>query len=149
MTITEINRQSIKVVHEFAEEALKTVAQRLGLDLQAKGGSFDPAGGTYTPKFVFSLPGSEDMSFARDCEYVYTIVDGRPESLQPTDLGAWFEYGLTKYKLVGLNPKAPKYPIIGENEHGKRFKFGRNVVQKIIENRSPDASSYTPEDELS
>ena len=40
--------------------------------------------------------------------------------LRAEDLGKEFEYGGHKYRLVGANPRAPKYPIQGMRLDGKR-----------------------------
>ena len=136
-TITDISRASIKLISARAEGALRQVAEDLGLFLDVQGGKFDPVGGTYTPKFVFSLPGADQSQFARDSRYVSALVNGEVKTLQAEDLGVIFNCNGTLYKLVGVNLRAPKYPVLGQRlEDGKRFKFGTATVRDIIENRS-------------
>jgi hypothetical protein len=137
VTITQINRQSIAIIAKRAEDALEAIAEELGISVETHGGKFDPAGGTFTPKFVFSLEGADEMAFARDCTYVQALVNGAHKTLLPSDLGVLFSCNGTLYKLVGVNLRAPKYPVLGARlEDGKRFKFGTATVRDIIENRS-------------
>ena len=137
MTIQTINRQTIALIAKQAEQALQGVADELGIDVQHQGGRFDPDAGTYTPKFVFSIEGADEMAFARDARYVSAMVNGEVKTLQGEDLGVTFNCNGTLYKLVGVNLRAPKYPVLGQRlEDGKRFKFGTATVRDIIENRS-------------
>jgi len=45
--------------------------------------------------------------------------------LKPEDYGATFTYGGKTFKLVEICPTRPKYPFVGENAQGKRYKLGR------------------------
>ena len=136
-TITDISRASIKLISARAEGALRQVAEDLGLFLEVQGGKFDPAGGTFTPKFVFSLPGADRLGYDRDCQYVQASVNNEWKSLLPTDYGVIFTCRGETYKLIGVNLRAPKYPVLGQRTtDGKTFKFGTATVRDIIENRS-------------
>lgn len=42
--------------------------------------------------------------------------------------GQTFEWGGETYKIVDLNTKAPKYPIIAENTKGVRYRFDKSVL---------------------
>lgn len=42
--------------------------------------------------------------------------------------GQTFEWGGETYKIIDLNTKAPKYPIIAENSKGVNYRFGKDVI---------------------
>ena len=129
MKIESIDRKSIKVISESAMEALQMVAEDLGLKVEVKSGSFDPGAGTFTPKFVFSVEGSEQAAFARDCGFVWG--DDGPAGLEPSDFGATFKSQGQTFTLVGVNLRAPKFPLLAKAEDGRIFKFKASAIKLI------------------
>ena len=57
--------------------------------------------------------------------------------LRAEDLGKEFEYGGHKYRLVGANPRAPKYPIQGMRLDGKRAGEGWRLPPAAVVNALP------------
>ena len=52
--------------------------------------------------------------------------------LKPEDFGKTFTVDGKEYKLIGLCPSAPKWPVVGQRVDGERFKFKGAVLQQII-----------------
>ena len=53
-------------------------------------------------------------------------------NLKPSHFGVPFKCNGKEYKLIGLNPKAPKYSVIGIDSEGKIYKFQDTVLEQII-----------------
>ena len=57
---------------------------------------------------------------------------GREFGLEEGDYGAMFTIGGKRFKLVGLKPSRPKYPLLGEHMGtGTIYKIPRSVVPQI------------------
>ena len=120
MKIKIIDRAAAKRIADQSVKALEAVAEELGVSVQYKGGSFDPATGVFTPKFEFSLPDSARLAFERDAWRYDLYAD---------DFGKKFTYGLDTYEIVGLNTRAPKFPVKARNiKTDKTYKFSANMV---------------------
>jgi hypothetical protein len=52
--------------------------------------------------------------------------------LQATDLGRSFTQRRSTFTIVGLVPSRPKYPILVENQNGKRYKFPASKVAALL-----------------
>lgn len=134
--LTTIDRNAAKLISAACEEALQEVAERFGLTVSLRGGSFDPSAGTYKPKVEFAMADSAEKSFARDCRYIYADGDF-DKPLVPSDFGAEFVSQGRTFKVVGVNLRAPKFPILAEDvANGQTYTFGNGVVKTIIAKRS-------------
>ena len=86
--ITTLDRAAAKQIGAALEEALQMVAEDLGLNVQIKGGRFDPEVGEFKPKVVFALDGAEEREFAvlagsfglkpEDYGRTVSVLGGRP-----------------------------------------------------------------------
>ena len=114
-----MDKQTVRRIAAEAQVALDEVAARHGMTVKIGGGSFNPEGGTFTPKVTFSEGDAERKSF----EQVAHLFN-----LTAQDYGRTFTYGGKEYTLVGLNTRAPRYPLIVERG-GKRFKMPEEVLQ--------------------
>ena len=52
--------------------------------------------------------------------------------LKPYDFGRTFAVEGMQYKLVGLRPSAPKWPVIGQRPDGGPYKFKGAVLKQSI-----------------
>lgn len=126
MKIEQMDRAAAKQIGEAVEEALQMVAEDLGLEVEVRGGRFDSHVGTYAPKITFGLGGAEQRAF----ESIAALFE-----MQPEDYGAEFTANGQTYKLVGLNPRAPKYPAICEDPSGARLRFTDHVLRQVAAER--------------
>lgn len=124
-TVTSIDCATAKQIGDAAEQALQEVATRFGLSLERKGGRYDPAAGTFAPKFEFSVEGSEELAFAADARFF---------GLLPGDYKAVFLHNGTRFEVVGINRRARRLPIIARELGGARrkFKFTAEAVASAI-----------------
>ncbi len=52
--------------------------------------------------------------------------------LKPSDLGKTFTQRRSIFKVIGLVASRPKYPILVENQKGKRYKFPASKVKMLL-----------------
>jgi len=118
-----MDRATAKKVAEDAKAALEAVAERHGLKLSFKAGSFDPAG-TYRPRVEFQAAGLAASEWAQ----------WAPEfGLAVEDFGAIFTTGGHSYAITGIKPSAYKRPILArELGGGKAFVFPAEAVKKAL-----------------
>jgi len=121
--ITQINRQTIKLIDEDAQVALQLVAEQYGLILKRERGTYDS--GTFTTKWSFTVETEAGVpaDFARHAPRF---------GLTETDYGREFATHQGSYELCGFKPRSPKYPILGRcTRTGKTYKFRRGVVENM------------------
>jgi hypothetical protein len=133
--LTKIDREAARQLSMATEAALQEVAEEYGLTVALKGGTFDPAGGTYRPKVEFSMADSGERKFANECELVGYTVNGQWHSLKAEDYGAEFTSHGRTFTLTGVNLRAPKFPIQAKGDDGKSYKFPEAILRTIIANR--------------
>lgn len=124
----KIDKRAAGEIAAAAEEALTEVAEKFGLEVKFRGGKYDPQVGEYHPKFVFSLPGSEEREFARVAwEF----------GLSEDDFGTVFTSRGEEYRLKALSTRRPKYPVVGERvKDGKLYKFPEKVLEQLLSKKS-------------
>src|SRR4051794_28034538 len=126
-SITPLDKAACKRVVEEARPALEEVAARLGLTVKFGGGKFDPEVGTFSPKIEFAIDGVEERKFRADA---WTV------GLEPDDWHREFTTNGKRFRLVGVNPRAPKFALLVEEvATRKKFKLGVTAVAKVIEAR--------------
>ena len=128
MKITNFDRKTCQMLASAVEEALKEVAQRFGVNIQRKGGgSFSPT--NFTMKIEASVVGQDGTVYSREAENFKLWA--KIYNLAPDDLGKSFKsYNGVTYKLVGIATKSHKFPIIAEDERGRRYKLPERMVQQ-------------------
>lgn len=122
--IPAFTTSACKEFSEAAEVALAELCHEFGVTMTTKGGRFDAT--LYNPRWTFTVLNAESgipADFSR-----YAVMFG----LAPADYGRTFVSAGTSYKIVGLNMKAPRYPILAERGDGKRFKFPADIVKRLL-----------------
>lgn len=125
--MTSIGRPNVTKLAGEAERALQTVAQKYGLKLTYKGGSY---GSTQCAlKFEFAVVNGDGIAETR--EAVDFRRAARLYGLEAEDLGRIFKsFAGDRFKIVGLSARAKRYPILAERvRDGARFKFPHREVQ--------------------
>lgn len=114
---------------------LEALGKRLGIKLSVGGGQY---GADQLTIKVVATPGDPAVAdaaakqkFATSCHYY---------GLKAEDFGAIFTSQGKRYKLTGVSPSRPKYPISGEClSTGKTYKFTEATARLIIAARSTAA----------
>lgn len=106
--ITIINKETCRKIDQLAQSALKKVADDLGLTLTAKGGTFDPGTGTFTPKFEFALAEAPKAEFVRSVKSLTTFGD---KWITADDYEIEVTIAGRRFQVVGCNLRAKKYPF--------------------------------------
>jgi hypothetical protein len=131
----KIDTKAAGEINAATLEALRPVAERFGLTVETTGGSYDPVAGWYKPKIVFATSGSEEAAFARDCGYVGAF-DGMP-GLAAADYGATFGYHGKTFRLVGVNLRARRFPLVAVDEaDGRRYKLPESAIAAVVAARA-------------
>jgi hypothetical protein len=123
--ITEMNRANVRTISAAAEEALRPIAEQYGLQVRKEGGSFDPAGGSYTGKFTFTCETADGVpaDFARNAALFGLSAD---------DWGRRFSTHNGTYEICGIKLRNRKYPILGRCiATGRTFKFQTTAVSQL------------------
>lgn len=114
-TLTKLGMQQIRA---SVEAALKDIGVELGVSLQLGRGSFRSNEGHFRLNVLASGDGEKSVEAAN--WELYCTQYG----LEVGDLGKTIEAGGIKFKITGIMPSRPKFPILGERlSDGRKFKF--------------------------
>lgn len=125
--LTMFDRVICRAVSDAVEEALKPVADRFGVQIKTKGGTYTP--GNYLLRLEIATIGDDGQVHTQAVEDFrkYAPAFG----LEPDDLGREFRTGRGRYRITGLSSYRPKFPINGVDVvTGKPFKFTLEMVKK-------------------
>lgn len=118
--MTEIDKTLAQALGKEVEEALNAVAERHGLQVQVRGGTYDST--LFKPKVEFTTLDAAEREFAR-----YASLFG----LKPDDFNAEFTSQGRLFKVSGVAPRSTKRPILAiEVTTGRTFKFTETGVLK-------------------
>lgn len=113
---------------KFEAEAVKLLANlstTYGLNVRSAGGRFDADAATL--KFEFTPQGAPSKA-----EKSLSTMGGA-FGLPADAVGRTFTLESVLYRVTGLNPRRPKFPVIGERvSDGKAFKFPANDVARAF-----------------
>lgn len=113
-----MDRMKASAIAADAAIALQQVADKHGVQVTVGGGRYDPNVGTFKPKVEFSEPDAQRREFERNAPRF---------NLTGADYKRAIYFRGEKYALVGLNTRAPSYPLIVERG-GKRFKMPETAL---------------------
>jgi hypothetical protein len=110
MTIT---KDFCKLLNVEIAAAMAAIAEKHALTVENRGGTYDAT--TFTPRIKFSTTDAGATTWNR-----WARLFDLPDDL----VGKILRYGGDRYRITGLNPDAPKYPINVEREpDGKKMRF--------------------------
>lgn len=120
--ITSIDRRTCRLLMQECAEALTVVAARHGLNLTRRPGRFTNAMMTFKCEFTVQNEEGTPADF---------VAHARRYGLRASDHGREFKMmDGSSAILVGINPRARKYPMVGERRSdGQRFKFSASFVR--------------------
>ena len=135
-----MDRKIAKIVQDEAAAALVAIAAKHGMTVRAHGGQL--ADISMVLKFEFKTADTAAIADAEKAEFeACAAIFG----LEAGDFGATFHANGQTYKVVGLNLKRRKYPIVVENAQGKRQLFTDMVVDRI-KLAAPRGGTMTPKE---
>ena len=137
MRITEINRDVCKQLRVDMNEAIRSKLEEYGLEGEFLNGSFDSELVTF--KVDIKIAGAmdkRDKQLSSSLSWYVKYLANDFEIDEEEILNKEYLHGREKYKLVGYNSKAKRYPLIMENiESKKRYKFDESIVKNILSRR--------------
>lgn len=126
----EFTRQNLKKLREEIDGALEKVAKKNNIMLSIGSISFnDDEFHTKLTALVNRVEGQsvKEAKYKADLE-----KNGFLFGISGKDYGKTFFSNGETFKLVGLAPSRPKYPVIGESVRtGKKFKFTESVLSQL------------------
>lgn len=121
MKISKFDKTNLKEVRDLINDALQAVLTKHGLT--ANIGSISYSDADFTCKLTVSC-GSSDDAERREFEKYAPLFN-----LKANEYGSIFTVDGKSYELVALKPRSSKYPIIGMNDKGQRYKFSQGVLK--------------------
>jgi hypothetical protein len=120
-------KQVIKMIRPEINAALQDVANKYGLEIKCGSGSYGD--GHFTLKLEASSKGEDGNVITKEAK-AYTRLC-QLYGCEPQWLDQKFtSYTGEEYTLIGLNPKAQKFTMLGKRtSDGKVFKFGHGMVE--------------------
>ena len=124
--IEEFDRNVVREFQEDVLEAIRKVGAKWGIETKKAKGTFDEENFDLALRFS---PGKADQGdpAQRDFARHAGLFD-----LKNEDYHRPFISDGTMFRLVALKPRNPKYPVIGENQNGTRYKFPRDVLRNLV-----------------
>lgn len=129
-TIRSFDQFNIKELSGRVTEAIKAVCQELGLTVEANAGRYNSE--NYRCSYTFRVPRDQAKDGDRaEFELYCHVFD-----LSPEHFGAKIVSGGKTFELCGFKPQNRKYPVIGRDAQGKRYKFPQSILDQL-RNTSP------------
>ncbi len=119
--MAQIDRNTCKQITADAQAALNAVAEKYGLTVKVSGGTYVDT--SFRTKVEFLTADAAEQDWRR----VAALV-----GLHPDDFGRSFTVHGDTYRVVGINLRAQRFPVIAEREDGRRFKFAATAVQRNL-----------------
>ena len=124
MKITKIDRATCRRLRPQLQASLtEEFTEATGLKAEVGSGTYSDVSVTF--KVTLSIEGYDAgrSNFERCCEAF---------DLSASDYGREFTVAGRTYKLVGLKPRSPKFPIVGEF-NGQRYKLPERYIAELTE----------------
>lgn len=123
MQIETITSKDVDMVRQRLSAAVKAEADKLGITVTFGNARYSPSTIEFKAKCAV---GNKETAERNEFERLAPSV-----GVDPSAYGETVIVQGEIYKLVGVNPRAPKYPLIGERSDGKRYRFTTRVLQGI------------------
>jgi hypothetical protein len=126
-TIKQFDGTSVRKIMDEAREALEPIAEKYGLVLSRKGSTYHRDSLPVMLQFLIKQTDTDGNILTAEAKdfQKYAVMFG----LKPEDLGREFVSRGETFRITGLKPKSPKFPVLAENvRSGKSFKFPEAVV---------------------
>ena len=142
MKITQFGRPELRVLREELDALLGKFAAERGISLKTGGIKFDATAVTIKVEGSIVTADGVVQSKERSAFARYCAIFG----FKPEHLGATFKSGPTMYRITGLNPGAPRFPVLAERVYdGKGFKFPEESVKRALGITEPTKPAFDSE----
>ncbi|GHE05469.1 hypothetical protein U879_03785 [Defluviimonas sp. 20V17] len=120
-------------------EACREVAERNGLAVDDKGLSNIDLRWGFEVAFRVSIPLSDGRTL--DPEQLRFEALAEAFGLSPGDFGREFSTGRETFRITGIDPRRPKYPVSAERVPDRQgFKFTAEQVAVLLQPRMKDVT---------
>lgn len=132
MAFTQFNNDGYKMLSAEMVHELNDLAQRHGLDIDCAGGSLGQNEMTIKVRCrttdTDAIQRAEKARFGQTCHHV---------GLEASDYGLEFAYNGDRFRITGVKPSRPKYPISAVSLRDKRsFKLPHGAAAAVKAARS-------------
>jgi hypothetical protein len=123
-----MDRQKVLAIRDALNRAVADVAKEHGVQIVVGRGTFGTSNATF--KVEIAEKSAAGTVLTREAEDFsrYAEIFG----LQKTDLGQKFTVAGKTYTVHGLNPRAPKFPVLAKSDDGKGYKFSSEAVVRAL-----------------
>ncbi|ESY98110.1 hypothetical protein [Mesorhizobium sp. L48C026A00] len=129
--ITRLIPAACEEVQSRMLEACQKIAADHGLVIESAGWRGLDSGFAFEPVFRVSVPASDGTAFNLEKD-MFEFLAAR-YGLAPSDLGREFSTGSERFRITGIDPKRPRYPISAERIPDRRgFKFTAENVAMLL-----------------
>jgi hypothetical protein len=123
--ISKFDRPNVKMIHAEINAALSVIAKKHGL-LSLSTGTLSFSDEKFTVRVTGLAPIDASKTVVTCPKKDGTSIGSHPTTL----IGSHFMANGTKFKVTDYKPSRPKYPMVGENAAGTRYKFTVDAVKR-------------------
>ncbi|MER8472788.1 hypothetical protein NKH23_25825 [Mesorhizobium sp. M1328] len=133
--ITRLTPATCEEIQARMLEVCRKIAADHGLVIESAGWRGLDSGLSFEPMFRVSVPASDGTAFNLEKD-MFEFLAAR-YGLAPSDLGREFSTGSERFRITGIDPKRPRYPISAERIPDRRgFKFTAENVAMLLRAQS-------------
>jgi hypothetical protein len=122
------NRDAVRDLHHRLQETLDRFAQENGLKAIVGSSSFTPYNICFKVEVAVVTQQGDALTREAETFFHHAACFG----LAREDLGKTFQYGGHAYKIIGLNTRSRKAPVLATDEDGKRYKFSVELLKAVL-----------------
>jgi hypothetical protein len=132
--INTFTRVTVERLQNEVRRALAPIAEAHGIRLEMGRGSF--SANAFTLKVEGAVVAADGTAVTREAEAFLRCAE--VYGLKPEDLGRSILFRGGTAKIVGLNSRASKMPILVEDSAGKRWKIGAENARLRLSSRAAE-----------
>ncbi len=130
--ITRLTPAACEEIQSRMLEACQKIAEHHGLVIASVGWRGMDTGFAFEPVFRVSIPAFDGTAFNLEKERFEFLAEYY--GLAPSDFGREFRTGSERFRITGIDPKRPRYPISAERIPDRRgFKFTAENVAMLLQ----------------
>lgn len=131
---TRLTPSACEEIQSRMLEACQKIAAEHGLVIETAGWRDMETSFSFDPVFRVSIPASDGTAF--NIEKDRFEFPAEHYGLSPSDYGREFGTGHERFRITGIDPKRPRYPISAERIPDRRgFKFTAENVVMLLQSK--------------